>query len=162
LRYGSVYLAEGDYKTAGEIFARVVEMEPDLTLGYLYLVQTYLALGDNEEAMRCLSEGSRNTGGSEALLALLGHAFGKTNRRNQALDILEQFEARSEKVYVSSWNSALVYMGLGDRDKTIEYLERTVSERYPLVCYLNAMPIWNDLRGDAGFQEILKTIGLEQ
>lgn len=159
--YGAVYLAEGDYRKAEEIFARAVDMDPELTLAYLYLVQAHLAMGEYELAMIYLSEGSSNTGGSEGLLAMLGYTFGKTNKRGQALDILEQFAVRSERVYVSSWNSALVHVGLGHEDETIEYLERAVKERYPLVCYLNAMPIWNDLRDNVRFKEILKTIGLE-
>lgn len=162
LTLGEIKLAAGDYKGAKKIIEAVVAKNPALLTGYLDLVQVYWALGENERALRLLAEGSESAGTSELSLSLLGHAWGKVSREDNALEIIGELEGRSEDVYVSSWNQALVYLGLGDNDKTVLYLGKAVAEKYPRVCFLNAMPMWDGLRNDARFQEILVTIGLTQ
>jgi len=162
LTLGDISLAAGEYKRAKHIYEEIVESNPSYLLGYAHLVQAYWALGENGSALRLLAEGSESAGTSELTLSLLGQAWGRIQMEENATGILDELAARSEKVYVSSYNQALIYLGLGEKDKTIEYLRKAVEERYPRVCYLKAMPMWKDLEDDPRYQEILAAVGLNR
>jgi hypothetical protein len=58
----------------------------------------------------------------------------------------------STQRYVSHGNIALVYNGLGKRDKTLARLQRGFEQRDPKMVFLKVEPKWNNLRDDRVFK----------
>jgi hypothetical protein len=56
--------------------------------------------------------------------------------------------------------TALVYAGLGDADKTVEWLERAYGERSYYIAALGTLPVFDFLREDARFKNLLERVGL--
>jgi len=54
----------------------------------------------------------------------------------------------------------MVLTGLNDRPAACQRLERAVEERYDRLIYLNVDPIFDPLRGEPGFRDIVRAIGL--
>jgi hypothetical protein len=56
----------------------------------------------------------------------------------------------------------MIYLGLGDRDQALTWLEKGCNDRDVWALNLKVDPIYADLRTDARFVTLLKRVGLEQ
>jgi tetratricopeptide (TPR) repeat protein len=90
----------------------------------------------------------------------LGHAYAVAGQRTKALRVLGELQARSDSSYVSAFDIATVYAGLGDRAKTLEYLEKAYRERVPYLVYLAVDPHFDPFRTDPRFRDLVHRIGL--
>ena len=54
----------------------------------------------------------------------------------------------------------LIYLGLNEKNKTFKYLQRAFDERNAWLVYLNTNPVFDSLRSDVRFDELLKRLGL--
>jgi hypothetical protein len=76
------------------------------------------------------------------------------------LRVLEELRVRSDSGYVSPFDIATIYAGLGDRTKTFEYLEKAFQGRVPYLVYLAMDPHFDDFRADPRFRDLVHRIGL--
>jgi eukaryotic-like serine/threonine-protein kinase len=65
------------------------------------------------------------------VLAPLGLAYGLAGRRADALKILTEMERASQKRYISPYDLAVVYSGLGRMDEAFRLLDRALEQRTP-------------------------------
>jgi serine/threonine-protein kinase len=93
-------------------------------------------------------------------LAALGHAYGVAGQREEALRLLRRLQELSRSGYVSPFDVATVYAGLGDRPHELEWLEKAFEGRVPSLVFLAVDPRFNDLKGDPRFRALLRRIGL--
>jgi hypothetical protein len=56
----------------------------------------------------------------------------------------------------------MIYNGLGERDETLEWLERGIEQRDPRMTSLKVEPKWNNLSADPHFQDLLRRVGFTQ
>jgi Flp pilus assembly protein TadD len=94
--------------------------------------------------------------------SFLGYALAKLGRRAEARTELEGLLKLSRERYISPYNIAMVYNGLGEREETLEWLERGFEQREPRMVFLRGEPKWDNLRDDPRFQDLLRRIGLPQ
>ncbi len=81
-------------------------------------------------------------------------------RRSAGLRILRELKDRSRNHYVSSYQSALVHAGLGEKDAAFASLEAAYQEGSTLLTYLKMDPRWDILRSDPRFADLLRRLGL--
>src|SRR5439155_1073391 len=67
--------------------------------------------------------------GNTNWLGQLGQAYGLAGELAKARDVLQQLEVLSRQRYVSPYHMAYVYVGLGEQDTAIDWLERAYVER---------------------------------
>ena len=94
------------------------------------------------------------------LLALVAHAnavSGKSALARAALAHLEQMRATK---YVPAVYIALVYVGLGEKDKAFQWLDRAYDERCEYLVYLPTEPMADPLRSDTRFSHLIGRLGL--
>ena len=94
-------------------------------------------------------------------LASLGHAYALSGKRNEALKILNELLKLSKQQYVSSYEIAVVYTGLGEKEKAFEWLKEAFEQHDGWLGLLSIDPRLDDLRSDPRFVTILKKMGLE-
>jgi eukaryotic-like serine/threonine-protein kinase len=93
--------------------------------------------------------------------APLGYAFGKAKRQGEALDMIEKLEEFSaQKKHVPPMEKAIIYIGLNDKEKAFRYLEEAYKEHFVTVAYLKVEPIFDDLRSDPRFNDLIRRINL--
>ena len=90
------------------------------------------------------------------MLALLGHAYAATNRRNEARAILDQLNAASKERYVSSYPIAAIYAALGEREEALGCLERAYEERDSWMPNIGLDPRLDSLHSEQRFQNLLR------
>ncbi len=55
---------------------------------------------------------------------------------------------------------ATVYVGLGERKQALLWLEKAYDERTNSLAYLKVQAIWDPLRSDPRFADLVRRIGL--
>ena len=86
----------------------------------------------------------------------LGFAYGRAGKQAEARAILGQLDALSKRRYVSPLYSAIVYAGLKDNDKAIEYLNKAFVARHPGLVLIRIEPMFDGLRSDERFKQLIK------
>jgi len=71
-------------------------------------------------------------------------------------------EELSQQRYVSAYHRAAIYSGLGDKDLALEWLSRAHDERSGLLIYLNVEPVFDNVRSDPRFAELLRRVRLSR
>src|SRR5947207_4712415 len=93
------------------------------------------------------------------MLALLANAYASTGQRDEALKLLAQLDQVAMRRYVGAYNYALMHVGLGEKDKAIDDLERAYRERSdPHIVNIKFDPMLDPLRGDPRFEALVQKI----
>ncbi len=69
--------------------------------------------------------------------------------------------ASPKATYVPPYYFALVYNGLGESDKALDYLEKAFAEKNLLMVFLKVDPKWNNLRNEPRFIELMRRMNFE-
>jgi hypothetical protein len=89
-----------------------------------------------------------------------GHARAIAGRRSEALAILGELEALSHQRYVPAIARAWCHLGLGDHERTLEWLEHGYQQRDSQLPHLRMMRAFEPLHPDPRFQDLLRRQGL--
>jgi TolB-like protein/Flp pilus assembly protein TadD len=92
--------------------------------------------------------------------AQLGHVYAVAGHRDDALKSLAELKEIARHRYLSPYNIAVLYLGLGDRDEAITWLQKAVDDHSEWIALLNVDPRLKPLRGDAQFKELQKRLKL--
>jgi serine/threonine-protein kinase len=139
-----------------------LEMEPNYAVAYAVLGQAYLSKGLCREALPHLDKYLALSRHAPASLALLAYSHARLGERKQALRMLEELRSVSQKVFVPAFFVALVHAGLEDRDQSFIWLQRAFEERFNRLAYLRVEALWDPLRSDPRFAELIRKVGLPQ
>jgi hypothetical protein len=96
------------------------------------------------------------------ILAWLGHAYALSGNRAEAQKLLEKIEDDSKLKYVSPYWMAIINLGLNEDDETFEWLQKACDERNAWLVYLNVNPLFDRIRTDRRFEQLLEQLGLDQ
>jgi TolB-like protein/DNA-binding winged helix-turn-helix (wHTH) protein len=149
-------------------FKKVLEMEPDHPLSHLLLAMTYEEKGWLSEAIAeyraadvLLEKESAETAERKAaeLTRVLktGGAAGYWQKK------LEWSEKDYERGVGSAYQIAVNYARLGDRDRAVGQLEKSLAAREPdLPFWITTQPAFAELSSDPRFQDLLRRLGFPQ
>jgi DNA-binding winged helix-turn-helix (wHTH) protein/TolB-like protein/Tfp pilus assembly protein PilF len=148
-----------DYDAAVRKHQQTVELDANFFLTHLFLALSLDAVGRRAEALEEYKLAVERDGSTEAV-AYLGRAYGLAGRRAEALEILEKLKAMSAENYVSPFFFALVYDGLGEREQTLQWLQKAVDEHARVVPIWAIEPHLDNLRAEPRFMDLLRRANL--
>jgi tetratricopeptide (TPR) repeat protein len=96
-----------------------------------------------------------------AALTALGHAQGLAGKKADAERIISRLQELSKQQYVSPFQTAVVYAGIGDRKLALDWLEKSQQERFNWLPFVQIDPVFKNLRSEPRFQELSKSLGLK-
>jgi len=85
-----------------------------------------------------------------------GSTYAGAGRKQQARKALAQMKNLSENMYVSPFQHAIVYAGLGEKGEALRWLEKGVEERDHDMAYLKRWSMFEGLHSDPRFQDLLR------
>jgi len=128
--------------------------------GYI-AASLYLQTGRQREAVAILRKGAAEPYSGILELMFLAHALGITGDRAGGYKVLLQMVALSKQSYVPPEYIAMVYEGLGERGRALQWFEKACSER-SINIWLLPDPRLDQIRKEPRFREILRRMGLPE
>ena len=95
-------------------------------------------------------------------LRFLALVYGLAGRKSETKKIISELKERSRHHYVFPSDFAYAYLGLGDKDQALTYLEQAYEEQDPALFWLKMSPIFDPLRSEPRFQELLRRVNFPQ
>ena len=148
------------YDLAIEQSGKALEMDPNFALVHYRLGQILILKGMNTEAVPELEKAIALSGGSPRATAELGLAYARLGKKREALNLANTLKERSKQRYVSPFDFAVIYGGLGEKNQTLEWLEKAYEERSTSLNLLKLSPAFASLRSEPRFVELVRHIGL--
>jgi serine/threonine-protein kinase len=116
--------------------------------------------GKHSEAIAEAQEGARLSSGLPITRGYVGYALGMAGRRGEARAILDELEDLSRQRYVPASSRVLCWLGLGEHERALEWLEKGYERRDCYLPHLRMNRVFRPLDPDPRFQDLLQRLGL--
>jgi tetratricopeptide (TPR) repeat protein len=141
-------------------YRRTLGLDPNFGPARRYLGLVYLEMGEIEQAFAEFEQARAALGDGPELSADLARAYAMAGQEDQARERLEELTATVGRQYVSPFLLASVHAGLGDKDGAFDWLEKAFAARAVNLVFINVDPLFDGLRGDPRFRDLIERIGL--
>jgi serine/threonine protein kinase/Flp pilus assembly protein TadD len=139
---------------------KATQEEPNDSWSHIILGWDYEQQGKFEQAISELQTAMKLFGDKEFVLAALGHAYAVAGKKKQAEEVLAKLKNMAERGYVSAFDMAIIYTGMGEKEKAFDWLQKAFEERSSFLIYSRWEPRLDPLRSDPRFQDLVRRIGL--
>jgi serine/threonine protein kinase/Tfp pilus assembly protein PilF len=143
------------YDEASLKMQKALELDPNYQ-------QVHYMLGDNYEVRGMCKESFAETvrglqlDGYAKEADAIQRGLAEGGCRGASESALKMLMERAKKEYVDPCDFARDYLRLGDKEHAIEWLEKAFREKSQSMQFLKVDPIWNPLRSDPRFRDILR------
>jgi tetratricopeptide (TPR) repeat protein len=148
------------YDDAVEQLLRTVDLDPNYPMTYWLLGLLYRQTARYDLAITAGEKGVNLSGGGPLMRAALAQTFATAGAAEKAIQILDELKKLGEQRYVAPHFFAGIYVGLGEHDRALEYLEKSYAEHCHWLIYLHIDPSMDSLRDNPGFQDLLRRVGV--
>ncbi|PYS85104.1 MAG: hypothetical protein DMF67_02285 [Acidobacteria bacterium] len=155
---GSYFYFTRQYDRAVELLQKTVEMEPGFAEAHWTLGLAYEQKGLSRQAadeFKKVQDLSVNGGGDGATL---GHLYAVTGKTTEARKSIAGLRELSKRRYVSPYEVAVIYAGLGEKEQSLAWLEKAYDERSVRPVWLKFDPRLDGLRADSRFTDLMRRI----
>ena len=125
-----------------------------------YLGFALIAKDQPDEAIPVLEKAVILTDRGPGAIGVLIRAYAHSGRRDDALRLLAELQARKKAGYVPAGAFVNAYLGLGDKEQAFVWLEQAYKEQSNILQFLKVHPFFDPLRGDPRFAELVRRVGL--
>jgi tetratricopeptide (TPR) repeat protein len=141
---------------------QIQAIDPKFYFTYWCLGFAYWQKGMLEEAIAAYERGVELEPGDLHLKADLAIVHADAGNTERAQEILEEFEEKARREYVSPYVLAMAHMAVGDLAGTFAWLDKMYEEHAPVLIYMNEHARYDSLRGDPRLQELMRKIGFKE
>jgi TolB-like protein/DNA-binding winged helix-turn-helix (wHTH) protein/tetratricopeptide (TPR) repeat protein len=120
-----------------------------------------IANGQPDEAITVL-ENALGTDRNPAVMGVLVRAYAHAGRRREALRLVNELKRRQQTSYVAAAPFVNAYLGLGDNEQALAWLERAYQEQANMLQLIKVHPYFDPLRGDPRFVDLVHRVGLDE
>ena len=157
---GWTYYHARQYDEAVAQLLRTVELDPNYPMTYWLLGLVYRKTARYDLAISAGEKGVNLSGGSPLMRAALAQSYAEAGRPKDARQILDDLTKLAQHKYVAPHFFAGIHIGLQEKDRAIEYLEKSYEEHCHWLIYLHIDPSMDSLRDNSRFQDLLRRVGL--
>jgi tetratricopeptide (TPR) repeat protein len=151
------FIFQRDFATAREIVRRAAELDPSFFFPVMLRGWIDLEAGNYRAAIPPLKQAS-TMDAPPFVTAYLAFARGAAGDRAGAIEELRALRRMSGNAPVLPFNLALVYLGLGERQRAIDYLEQALAADSQMLGWLGYDTIFDSLRKEPRFIALLKRL----
>jgi TolB-like protein/DNA-binding winged helix-turn-helix (wHTH) protein/Tfp pilus assembly protein PilF len=139
-----------------------LEMDPEFPYTHMMLGGLYRGKGMYQEAIAEYQKAATLSGGNPQFLGGIGYTYAVWGKRVEARKTLQQLTMLSKRRYVSPYDIAMVYAGLGEKDRAFDWLQKALADRSTGLVFLKRNKAWDTMRSDPRYSELLRRVGLPQ
>jgi len=156
---GLPYYCSRRYSETVAMLQTLSDANPKFSTAYFDLSLNFLAQRRWQDAIDAIHKGSYVDDSAE-MLSVLGIAYAKMGQRQEAENCLAKMRALTPQRYVAPASMGLIHLALGQRDVALDLLEKGYEDHSWWMQFLKVDPRFDELRGDARFERLLKRLGL--
>lgn len=157
---GWVHYYARQYEEALAACRRTLALESDFLEAHIGLGLAHKEMGQFDRALAELEKAGTLSERNPLVLGVLGATLAEAGRPDEAFDLIRELEGKPEESYVAPVAYAMLYSGLHEKDRAFEALRRALVARDGLVRYLKVFPIFDPIRNEPEFRELLATLNL--
>jgi TolB-like protein/class 3 adenylate cyclase/Flp pilus assembly protein TadD len=141
---------------------KTLAMDPNSAITHLLLGLSFLKKGDTAGAIAELQKTKAPDPGAW-YQGFLGYAYAISGERAKAEVALRELEDLAKRQYVSPTAFATIYLGLGQKEKCLDWLEKSYEQQDSACWYLKIDQIYDSVRNEPRFQALVqKVFGAKQ
>ena len=153
------YLMQRPAEAAGQI-RQALQLDPNFSHAHFIQGMILIQQRRPREAVASLEKAVQLGGFANHVSAALAAAYAAAGDSTAARRILEDFERRASREYVSAFSIAVIHTALGERRQGIDWLLRGIRTRDNLLTENFFDPLLDSLRSSSRYPEVLAGMGL--
>jgi TolB-like protein/Tfp pilus assembly protein PilF len=142
-----------------ECLGKALDVDPDHFLLHLRLGLVLAHAGSRLEAIDEMKRSVALSGRSTETLTGLAQAYAASGMRQEMQRIVDELSDQTSHRYVSPYNVARVFAAAADAETAFAWLENAYDERNPDLIELRAEPVFDSIRPDPRFADLLRRVG---
>lgn len=135
-----------------------IAMDPYFAVAHFQLGQALAQKHRHDDAIAEFRRAIDLSGGNTTVESNLANAYAVSGRKREAMNMAKDLESRQSQDSSNAANIALIYVGLGDNSRAMIWLDKAYQARFNPSILLR--PVFDPLRSDPRFQDLLRRIGL--
>ena len=159
---GWILFQSRHYEEAIREFRSYLGVHPENASTHWFLGFALIANGQSDQAIGVLEKAVVLSERSPAVIGVLVRAYAQAGQRPKALGLLDELERRQKKGYVPAAAFVNAYLGVGDNEQALVWLQRAYDEHSAILRYAKVHPFLDPLRSDPRFQSLLHRVGLDE
>ena len=159
---GLIFYYSHQYDQAIEQLQKTLKLEPEFAVAHWRLGLAYAQKGRLHEAEVEIERAIELAGRPPGFLAALGYVAAALGKKDEAARVLAELQGLNQKRYVFPTFYTNVYLGLKDNDQALKWLERGYNDRSAALIGMKVEPMYDPLRGDPRFQDLVKRVGFRE
>ncbi len=149
------------YDEAIAQYTKTLAADPTVAGFCSFAIFAFEKQGRMEEAIATAKRISASSPNEMMPRAALARAYGAMGNVEEARKVVRAMEELAKRRFISEHDFALAYSGW-NRAEELRWLEKAYAARAGLLVYLRVDSVWDDLRADPAFQEIVRKIGIPE
>jgi adenylate cyclase len=136
---------------------RTLAMDPNSVINHVLIGLSFLKKGDAAGAIAEFQKVKTPNPGAW-YQGFLGYAYAISGDRAKAEQALRELEELVKRQYVSPTAFATIYLGLGQKEKCLNWLEKSYEQQDSACWYLKIDQIYDSVRDEPRFQALVEEI----
>jgi TolB-like protein/Tfp pilus assembly protein PilF len=150
------YYYARQYDVLVDLLRRLDAANPQRILLDFWFGVVYREKGLYQQSVRAFM----NVGDHPHALGHMGNAYARWGRSAEARALIPRLQEHIRQNGIGTYEVALVYAGLGEKDSAFEWLEKAYAVRDKGLTFLKVDPCLDPLRSDPRFQDLLRRVRL--
>lgn len=148
----------GEFDAAISEVEQVLPVTPSFWPARLILADVLIMCGRAKEGVDMARATIAEAGNRSMVLGTFGHALAASGETAGARSVLSELKEQARDHYVRPYDRARIHLSLDEPDQTLVQLERAVEEGGNWLNYIRQDPVWTPLRGNPGFEAIVRRV----
>jgi tetratricopeptide (TPR) repeat protein len=157
---GRVLFYQRQYDRAIEQERKTLEMDPNFGPAHVFLGRAFLQKARYADATTEAQKAPSDVGGLHGRFLVLARAYLKSGNMGKAQKVVQDLKDLSKTRYLSAYAMALAYIGLDDKERAFEWLQKAYAERSLRPDLMRVDPAFDNLRSDPRFADLMRRVGL--
>ena len=158
--YGMDLIFARRYDEAIALFQNALKTAPNNTMLRGWLSDAFHVQGRYDEALA--ERKAMFAWGERELEEALERGYAEGGYREANRRVAETWAARSPGTFVPPFDLAVAFATAGEHDRAFEWLEIAYEAHDPSLLYIGVLPLFDGLRDDPRFQDLLRRMNLPQ
>ncbi len=154
------YFATRQYDPAIEQYRKTIDLDPNFIEAHAQLGMAYEQKGLHEKAVEEFQKAIALSRANPEYVGQLANAYAVSGKRREAEKLLDELKDRSKQENVPAVWIAIIYAGLGEKDRALEWLHKAYERHETFLVGLNTDPRLDNLRSDPRYQDLARRLGL--